>query len=301
MLAEIILSAALLAPPIEERFVHTLIAQGSFPQALTILERARRTPSVLNDLGGVYYELGRLRDAQQAFEQAAGLQRQRGEASTHQLAITLNNLGMLYTKLNLLHQAEETIGQAVAIHRRYGDRIGEAQSLSNLGSNYRAEHRLNEAAALFRESLELREKILDPRDREIAIAANNLAVVLQDQKRLTEAEPLILRALSIWQTVSPKHPMVAAALNNLGVLYTALNRYEEAEPRLSRAIAIATEVLPPDHPNLASYRNSYAFLLRRLDRKKEAKQLEAAARQSLRRFDRDNALGFTVDARQTFH
>jgi tetratricopeptide (TPR) repeat protein len=307
MLAGIVLSVTLLLPRIQEHFVPFLISQGRYTDALPILEAARNRPSpnlapLLNQLGDVYYQLGRLRDAQQAFEQALEVHRQRGETATHDLALTLNNLGMLYTRLNLFTKAEQTIGQAVEIHRGFGNELGEAQSLLNLGSACRAEHRPEQAASLFRQALDLRDKMLAPDHPDIAVAANNLAVALQELNRLDEAEPLLVRALSIWENAAgPANPMVAAALNNLGVLYTHLGKFDLAEPRLSRAVAIATQVLPPDHPNLASYRFSYAVLLRKLDRKKEAQQLEAAARQSRQRFDRANALGLTVDARQSFH
>jgi tetratricopeptide (TPR) repeat protein len=306
MMPGMVLSVAILAVQIQQRAVHDLIARGRYAEALPILEAARMRPGadlapVLNELGGVYYELGRLRDAQLALEQSVEIRRGRGEIGLHALALTLNNLGMLYTRLNLLHKAEETIGQAVAIHRRLGDRMGESQSLLNLGSTYRAERRLEEAANLFRGALALREQLLDPSSRDVAVAANNLAVALEDLKRFTEAEPLVARALSIWEhTLGPKHPLVATALNNLGVLYTNLGRFREAEPRLARAVAIASEVLPTDHPDLAAYRNSYAFVLRKLDRKKEARRLEEAARLARARFERDNSLGLTVDARQSF-
>jgi tetratricopeptide (TPR) repeat protein len=107
------------------------------------------------------------------------------------------------------------------------------------------------------------------------------------------------RAVSIWETsLNPDHPLVAAGLQNLGVVYTNLGRFDEAEASLTRALRIARATLPPDHPNLTAYMNSYAYLLRRLDRKKEARELEQTARVARERYMRQNLLGNTVDTHQ---
>src|ERR1700678_1043877 len=138
----------------------------------------------LNDRGRIYFEQGRLRDAQSSFEQALEAERNQPATRpiTHQLALTLNNLGLLYIKLNLLHKAETTLGEAIEIHRSLDDPNGQAQSLLNLGSAYRAESRIEQAADLFRQSLALAR-----RDPDIAAAANNLAVALEVLKRLEGA------------------------------------------------------------------------------------------------------------------
>ncbi len=249
----------------------------------------------LNDHARVLFEQGRLRDSQQALEQSRDLQR--SLAPTRTLALTLNNLGVVYTKLNLFTAAETTLTEAIEIRARLGDQPGQVEALISLGSTYRAEHRFDQAADLFRHSLALAKQ-----DRDIAIAANNLAVALEDLQRLEEAEPLLIQSLSIWENpAAPDHSRLASALNNLGVLYARLGRLNDAQPRCARAVAVAVQSLPADHPDLAAYRMNYAYVLRKLDRKKEAQKLEAAARTSRDRFNRDNALGFTVDVRQAFH
>jgi len=286
--------------------VEHMIDGGRYSDALPILEMGRavypdRVES-LNQLGNAYSELGRLREAQMTLEGALKIERARGETATHQLALTLNNLGLVYNKLHLLSKAEDTISEAAQIHRFLDDRLGEAQAAMNLASTYRAEGRLLDAEPLFRQALTIREQMLLESDRDIAIAANNLGVVLIDLKRWDEAAPLLARALSIWErALGERHPQTLAALNNLGVLYLHLGRFDAAEPYLARAVKIGAEILPPHHPHLAAYMNSYALALRKLDRKKEARQFQEAAREAREHYDRANALGFTVDARQTFH
>jgi len=91
------------------------------------------------------------------------------------------------------------------------------------------------------------------------------------------------------------HPWVASGFNNLGVLYTKLGRPADAEKNFKKALGIATAVLPPSHPHLASYMTSYAQLLRRLGRKDEARRLEEAASRSREAYQRENMVGYTVD------
>jgi len=92
-------------------------------------------------------------------------------------------------------------------------------------------------------------------------------------------------------------PSAASGLHNLGVLYANSDRLAKAEKCFQDAIRIASASLPPDHPDLATYRLSYAALLRKLDRKGEAKEMEKAAQSSRQRYAQENLLGYTVDAR----
>jgi tetratricopeptide (TPR) repeat protein len=87
----------------------------------------------------------------------------------------------------------------------------------------------------------------------VAIRLNNLALVLNDANRLAETEPLIRRALAIWEkSLGPDHPQVATGLNNLAQLLQTTNRLAEAEPMIRRALAIIEKSYGPDHPKVAS-------------------------------------------------
>src|SRR5260370_37375638 len=56
-----------------------------------------------------------------------------------------------------------------------------------------------EAARLYKQALEIQEKILGPDRPEVATTLNNLAVVYQNESLDAEAEPLYRRSLTIWQ------------------------------------------------------------------------------------------------------
>jgi tetratricopeptide (TPR) repeat protein len=56
-----------------------------------------------------------------------------------------------------------------------------------------------EAEALYRRALAINEKYFGPDHPNVATDLNNLAELLRDTNRLSEAEPLIRRALAIDQ------------------------------------------------------------------------------------------------------
>ena len=69
---------------------------------------------------------------------------------------------------------------------------------------------------------------------EYATAISWLAYVYRAQRRYSEAEPLLKRALAITEMAlgADHHPWVGTSLNSLAVLYRAQDRYSEAEPAL---------------------------------------------------------------------
>jgi len=76
----------------------------------------------------------------------------------------------------------------------------------------------------------------------IGIDLNNLAELLTDTNRLSEAEPLYRRALAISEKrYGADHPNVATGLNNLAELLGATNRLSEAEPLYRRAVRVLTQ------------------------------------------------------------
>ena len=94
---------------------------------------------------------------------------------------------------------------------------------------------------------------------------NNLAQLLQDTKRLPEAEPLMRRALAIDEASNgADHPSVAIRLNNLAQLLQATHRLAEAEPLMRRGVEILLGFFVSTghhHPNEALYISNYRGML----------------------------------------
>lgn len=100
---------------------------------------------------------------------------------------------------------------------------------------------LGEAEGLCRKALELQEEALGPRDPAVAATLVKLASVCRDQDRLTEAEAVLVRAVSIAeQHHDPKSPRsilstLARYLLLLGWVLQEQGRWEDAEEHLRRA------------------------------------------------------------------
>jgi tetratricopeptide (TPR) repeat protein len=90
---------------------------------------------------------------------------------------------------------------------------------------------------------------------------NATAVALLDAGQYAKAEPLLQRALTIWEKVlGPEHPDVATSLNNLALLYRVQGQYAKAEPLYQRALTIWEKALGPEHPDVALSLNNLAGL-----------------------------------------
>jgi tetratricopeptide (TPR) repeat protein len=101
-----------------------------------------------------------------------------------------------------------------------------------------------------------------------------IGLLLKAKARYAQAEPLMRRALAIFEASNgPDHPYVARALNNLAELLCVTNRLGEAEPLYRRALAIDEASYGPDHPNVAKGLGNLAQLFRATNRVDEAERL----------------------------
>jgi len=101
---------------------------------------------------------------------------------------------------------------------------------------------------------------------------------LQVQAQLTDARPLLERALAIGEDVyGPDAPVVAARLNNLAGILQDLGDLAGARPLQERALAIYEAVYGPDHPEVATDLNNLAQVLRGLGDLAGARPLQERA------------------------
>jgi tetratricopeptide (TPR) repeat protein/nucleoside phosphorylase len=96
---------------------------------------------------------------------------------------------------------------------------------------------------------------------EAARLLNRTSIYLWHQALYTIAEPLIQRALLIYeQQLGPDHPNTASSLHNLADLYRSQGKYAEAEPLYQRALSICEQQMGTEHPTTAVMLNSLANL-----------------------------------------
>ena len=121
-------------------------------------------------------------------------------------------------------------------------------------------------------------QILGPEHPATATSLNDLATLYYGQGQYVQIEPLLQRALAIWEkALGPEHPNVGISLNNLAGLYRDQGHYAQAEPLMQRSLAISEKALGPENPRVADSLENYALLLRKMGRDAEADKMEARA------------------------
>ncbi len=143
------------------------------------------------------------------------------------LATTIRNaadLGMPQLALTLtdsVTRAGDTLGP---------DHPSTLASRNNLAYAYRDAGRLDEAIALYEQTLEDRTRILGPHHPNTLTSRNNLASAYHNAGRLDEAIALYEQTLEDrTRILGPHHPNTLTSRNNLASAYRAAGRAEEAE------------------------------------------------------------------------
>jgi hypothetical protein len=90
-------------------------------------------------------------------------------------------------------------------------------------------------------------------------ALNTEGMVLAQQNKLAEAEPLLVKALAMAEKEQgPNGTNVGEVSYELASLYTSERKFKEAESHFKRALSIVEAAKGPDDPNVASILYSYA-------------------------------------------
>jgi tetratricopeptide (TPR) repeat protein len=150
----------------------------------------------------------------------------------------------------------------ISLGRIYARRLQQGEA-----EDYQTE--LSQAIKSFQRAVNLQESL--GRELDLSYSLNNLATLYESQGRYSEAEPLFVRSLEIYECqLGIDHPDVATSLNNLAGLYESQGRYSEAEPLYLRALEIRERQFGADHSNVANSLNNLAELYRNRGRYSEA-------------------------------
>lgn len=108
-----------------------------------------------------------------------------------------------------------------------------------------------EAARVFAMALQQAEKS-GKEDERLGASLTGLGLAYIGQRKFTEAEPILQRAIAVKEKVlGPDHPDVARALIDLGTLYRMRGEHGKAEVPTRRGVAILEKALGPEHPEVA--------------------------------------------------
>jgi CHAT domain-containing protein len=150
-------------------------------------------------------------------------------------------------------------------------RLRQAEQWNNRVVRLLQEGKSHEALGLAQKVLAARRDILGENHRLTALSINNLGELHQAQGEYGKAEPLLARALTMYESLFPKdrfpqgHPDLAASINNLAALHQAQGEYSKAEPLFARALRMTEALYPKErypqgHPDLANSLTNLAGL-----------------------------------------
>lgn len=120
------------------------------------------------------------------------------------------------------------------------------------------------------------ERLYGPNDEGTAKALLDLALAHRKQGDNAAAQPLLTRALAIYDRAKAPDPIaLATVLNSLGAIYHEQNNPREARPLLQRALSITEAYFKtnPDHPAVITVMGNLAGVHSNLGERNEAQLL----------------------------
>jgi tetratricopeptide (TPR) repeat protein len=178
---------------------------------------------------------------------------------------------------SLMVEAVETVSKLPSINKSLSIEL--ATLLYNLAAIERGDGLYAQAEATLRRSIELRAKVLGSENAETLFAKNLLGVLLVDQEKWGEAEPILRDGLKAALNQHPEtHPLVSIAKLSLGVCLLNAGKLDEADTLLNAALKAQEASLTADNVELGKYLGQLALLRVRQNRPAEG---ETIARRAL--------------------
>ncbi|ORY58756.1 P-loop containing nucleoside triphosphate hydrolase protein [Pseudomassariella vexata] len=145
--------------------------------------------------------------------------------------------------------------------------------LRNVGESKNILGKYEEAEKMYRQALELQEKVLGREHPDTIGSMNNLAIVLGSQGKYEEAEQRHRQTLELCEKVlGREHPDTLGSMNNLALVLGSQGKYEEAEQRHRQTLELYEKVLGREHPDTLRSMNNLAFVLGSQGKYEEAEQ-----------------------------
>ena len=134
-----------------------------------------------------------------------------------------------------------------------------------------------------REALSIDRKLLEKDHPRLVASLNNLAALLQAQRKPAEAEPLLAEALNISrQKLGDTHPTTVITLNSLGSVLLSQDKLAEAEQVFGDGYKSAVKGGSKENRDASIALTSYVYVLLR---QKKFAEAESPARESVKNLE----------------
>ena len=211
----------------------------------------------LIDLAGFYYsQPERKAEAEPLMIRAIKIQEKSFGPDSQQLSFTLIQLGYWYGLSGRDSDAEPLLLRALSIQQKV---YGKEAPVLNTGLTYLAairmrQQRYDDVEALYRQVQDVLEKSIVSKEPK---PSPGPLILSKDEERLQNARGY------------------AARLKNLTSFYIGQQRYDEAEAQYQHALKILEQEFGVNHFTVGMVLESYATLLRRINRVDDAEKMEA--------------------------
>jgi CHAT domain-containing protein/tetratricopeptide (TPR) repeat protein len=187
---------------------------------------------------------------------------EKSKSEDERLPATLEKLAVAYGWQERIADVDAVRKRLVEVAERvFGpDDLNLAYYLYQYGSAIRFQYRFDESIALFKRSLDIRQRQLGEHTT-VTVTMRDIALTYEWQGRYADAESMYLRAVAMNEKIQgPWGQLLATSLNELASLFTTQGRYAEAEPLLRRTLQIRERGFGVEHETVAYALHDLAML-----------------------------------------
>ncbi|KAL4786140.1 hypothetical protein BJX76DRAFT_346425 [Aspergillus varians] len=221
--------------------------QRLLPHADRMLQLLRRwevpeEPEIgmaIHDLGCVYLSQGKLKEAEELYQQALSIKEQLFGPDHRSTLESVNNLGLVYTNRRKIQEAEVMCQRALVGREKLlgRDNTATLHSVNSKGFLYTSQGKLSQAELMYKRALAGFEKELGQDSISTLDTVNNLGLLYTRQNKLQQAATMYHRAMAGFKkALGPDHTSTLIIANNLGSLYQSQGKLLEAEHMYEQAL-----------------------------------------------------------------
>jgi tetratricopeptide (TPR) repeat protein len=197
----------------------------------------KKQATAMFNLGVLSHNLGRWRDAIEAYETTCKVAREFQNSELE--AKSLNGLGAVYLDQGDTDRAIEYFENALTIFQSISNEIGKAGLLNNLGKIYLSRNEYEKAFQYFTDSYDIFRQKNDKQGE--AIALNNIGEYYQSIQKYEDTIKFYEDSLKIFYDLGNKSAQ-ANMLNSIGAIYQDLGNIEKALQYYNNALEIVYEI-----------------------------------------------------------
>ncbi|KAH8645449.1 hypothetical protein BX600DRAFT_478139 [Xylariales sp. PMI_506] len=146
--------------------------------------------------------------------------------------------------------------------------------LTNVAESSHKLFRYSEAEEMYRQVVELKQKIYGSDHPGALGSMNDLAIILGHQRKYVEAEEMDRKTLELREKILGRdHPEILDSMNNLALVFKDQGKYVEAEEMIRKTLELKEKILGRDHPKILDSMSNLALVFKDQGKYVEAEEM----------------------------